>query len=92
MKKTYLACLLLLTLLSAVGCYDQIESDLNQLERRIEKLEQRCREMNTTLEGLRQIVEKLETYDFLKKVETLYDNGEVVGYTLYFTHSKPVPL
>ena len=92
MKKTYLACLLLLTLLSAVGCYDQIESDLNQLERRIEKLEQRCREMNTTLEGLRQIVEKLETYDFLKKVETLYDNGEVVGYTLYFTHSKPVTL
>ncbi|MBQ2194469.1 MAG: hypothetical protein II408_03750, partial [Bacteroidales bacterium] len=77
-------------LLSA--CYTQIENDLNILERRIEKLEQRCREMNTTLEGLHKIVQKLESYDFLTKVDPIFSGGAIVGYTLYFTHSDPVRL
>ena len=77
-------------LLSA--CYTQIENDLNILERRIEKLEQRCREMNTTLDGLHKIVQKLESYDFLTKVDPIFSGGTIVGYTLYFTHSDPVRL
>ena len=77
-------------LLSA--CYTQIENDLNILERRIEKLEQRCREMNTTLEGLHKIVQKLESYDFLTKVDPIFSGGGIVGYTLYFTHSDPIRL
>ncbi|MBR5101306.1 MAG: hypothetical protein IKX34_08435 [Bacteroidales bacterium] len=89
-KKCYL--ILLLTLLPLGGCFNEVENELSRLERRIEKLEQRCKEMNTTLEGLRTIVDKLDTYDFLKQVETLYQNGKVIGYTLYFTHSDPVTL
>ncbi len=77
-------------LLSA--CYTQIENDLNILERRIEKLEQRCREMNTTLDGLHKIVQKLESYDFLTKVDPIFSGGGIVGYTLYFTHSDPIRL
>lgn len=94
MKRRNILPLLLLSLVLFLpaGCYNQIENDLNLLERRIEKLEQRCKEMNTTLEGLRKIVDKLNEFDFLKKVETLYENGEIIGYTLYFTHSSPVTL
>ena len=91
MKKRCLL-ILLLSLLPLGGCFNEIENELNRLERRIEKLEQRCQEMNATLEGLRTIVDKLNTYDFLKKVETLYHNGKVIGYTLHFTHSDPVTL
>ena len=94
MKRRNILPLLLLSLVLFLpaGCYNQIENDLNLLERRIEKMEQRCKEMNTTLEGLRKIVDKLNEFDFLKKVETLYENGEIIGYTLYFTHSSPVTL
>lgn len=74
------------------GCHNQIDSDLELIERRIEKLEKRCQEMNTTLAGLRTVVSKLEQYDFLQKVETQYQDGVVIGYTLYFTHSSPVTL
>lgn len=92
MKRRTIFPILLLFLLLPAGCFNQIESELNLIERRIEKLEQRCKEMNATLEGLRSVVNKLDEYDFLKKVETLYDHGDVIGYTLYFTHSSPVTL
>ena len=84
--------ILLLSLLPLGGCFNEIENELSRLERRIEKLEQRCKEMNATLEGLSALVEKLNTYDFLKRVEPIYQNGKVIGYTLHFTHSDPVTL
>lgn len=90
--KNRLLLILFLSLLPLGGCYNEVASNLDLMERRIEKLEQRCREMNTTLEGLRKIIEKLDTYDFLTNVETLREGTKVVGYTLYFTHSDPVTL
>ena len=74
------------------GCTNSIENDLNVIERRIEKLEQRCKEMNTTLGGLRDIVEKLQDYDFITRVESILKGGRTIGYTLYFTNSDPVTL
>ena len=82
---------LLLLLLLPGGCHSGLDSELSVLERRIEKLEQRCKDMNTTLEGLRKIVATLESYDFLQKVESFSENGRS-GYILYFTHSAPVTL
>lgn len=92
MRKRHFLIPVLAGILLLGGCYNMIENDLSLLERRIEKLEQRCQEMNTTLEGLRAIVEKLNAYDFLTKVEPFYDGGKVAGYTLFFTHSDPVRL
>lgn len=83
--------LLLLSMLPLGGCHSGLDSELSVLERRIEKLEQRCKDMNATLEGLRAIVSTLESYDFLQKVESFSENGRS-GYILYFTHSSPVTL
>lgn len=84
---------MLLALLLPSACYKQVESDISVLERRIEKLEKRCQEMNTTLEGLRTVVANVQKYDFLTRIEPIVgDNGETRGYTLYFTHSNPVVL
>ena len=91
MKKRQLL-ILFLALLPLAGCYNELASNLDVLERRIEKLEQRCKEMNTTLGNLREVVEKLEGYDFLTSVETLREGGKTVGYKLSFTHSDPVIL
>ena len=92
MKKRHFLIPVLAGILLLGGCYNTIENDLSLLERRIEKLEQRCQEMNATIDGLRTIVEKLNSYDFLTKVEPIYDGGKVAGYTLFFTHSDPVRL
>ena len=92
MKTRTLLFLSLLALLTLGGCNNETVSDLNVLERRIEKLETRCQEINTTIEGLRAIMERLQEYDFLTSVEPVTEDGEVIGYTLRFTHSEPVTL
>ena len=84
---------MLSVLLLAPSCYKQAESDINVLERRIEKLEKRCEEMNATIEGLQILVANVQRFDFLTRIEPIVgDSGETLGYTLYFTHSKPVSL
>ena len=62
---------MLLALLLPSACYKQVESDISVLERRIEKLEKRCQEMNTTLEGLRTVVANVQKYDFLTRIEPI---------------------
>ena len=89
-KQLTLFFLSVLALLLPAGCTNEIESDLNVLERRIEKLETRCQEINTTLQGLRTIMENLQEYDFLTSVEPITENGEIIGYVLRFT-LEPLP-
>ena len=83
--------ILLLSLLTLPACDNGIDSEILVLERRLEKLEARCRDINTTLDGIRKIIENLESYDFLQKVESFSENGKS-GYVLYFTHSGPITL
>jgi len=84
--------MILLALLALGGCTNEIESNLNILERRIEKLEKRCDELNTTLAGLRTVMENMQEYDFLTNVSELEENGKIIGYVLEFTHSDPITL
>ena len=78
MKTRKLLFLFLLALLTMGGCNNEVVSDLNVLERRIEKLETRCQEINTTIEGLRTIMERLQEYDFLTSVEPVTEDGEII--------------
>lgn len=82
--------ILMLAAVLTAGCMDSIDSELNVLERRIEKLEQRCQEINTTLASLRTIVEKIDSYDFVSDVTPIYKGYATIGYTIHFTHSDPV--
>lgn len=91
MKHKSLFSLLLLAVLLC-GCHTQIDSDIRVLERRIEKLEQRCNEMSTTLSGIRTMLDNLNQYDFITDIKPFYTNGAVAGYTISFTHSDPIVL
>lgn len=82
--------ILMLAALLSAGCIDSLDSELTVLERRIEKLEQRCQEINTTLASLRTLVEKIESYDFVTDVTPIYEGYNTIGYTIKFTHSDPV--
>ena len=93
MKKHAFLSLLFLAVLLLGGCHTQIDSDLRVLERRIEKLEQRCEEMNTTLQGLKTLLDNLNQYDFITDIQPFQsENGRQTGYTIKFTHSDPIVL
>ena len=92
MKKQKILSLLFLAVLLFNGCTTQIDSDLNVLERRIAKLEQRCEDMNTTLQGLKTLIDNLNQYDFITDIKASYTDGVISGYTISFTHSDPIVL
>ena len=89
MKK--ISILLLMAVMLLGSCDTQIRSDLSVLERRITKLEQRCDEMNTTLQGLKTLLDNLTQYEFITDIQSFNRDGKS-GYTISFTHSDPIVL
>lgn len=92
MKKITLYLLLTLSLLLAGGCHTDLDNEIDALARRIEKLEKRCAEMNTTIQGLRTLANTLQENDYVTRVETIYDGNAIIGYSICFTHSDPITL
>lgn len=92
MKRTLSIVALALTALLSTGCLNEISIQFGLLERRIAALEERCKKINDNISSLQSILDKLNSYDFVEKVATIYDGGSVSGYTIYFTHSKPITI
>ena len=77
--------------LLAAGCSDsELIKRIDDLEQRVEKLEQLCNSMNTNLSSMQSIVEALENGDYITAVEPLVENGSVVGYTIKFAKGAPI--
>ena len=74
------------------SCHNEIEANLSALERRVERMEQRCEELNTTLKGIQTMLDNLTKYDFITSIEPFYNATGVAGYTIFFTHSDPITL
>ena len=67
------------------GCSDKyddsaLRNDLNDLENRIAKLEELCKQMNTNISSLQKIVEALQDNLSISKVEQISD-----GYIIHFS-------
>ena len=92
MKKHTFLSLLLVAVMLLGGCDNQLKSDLTVLERRIAKLEQRCEDLNTTLQGLATLLENLNKYEFITDIKPFYNGGTIAGYTISFTHADPIVL
>ena len=90
MRTKALSLLLLAALLC--GCHSEIESNLSALERRVERMEKRCEELNTTLKGIQTMLDNLTQYDFITSIEPFYNATGIAGYTIFFTHSDPITL
>jgi len=91
MKKSSILSLLLMAVMLLGSCDTQIKSDLTVLERRIAKLEDRCDEMNKTLQGLKILLDNLSQYEFISDVQAFNRDGKS-GYIISFTHSEPIVL
>ena len=55
-----------------------------------EALQRLCNETNTNLSALQTIVTALQNNDYITSVDSLTENGKVVGYTIKFAKSNPI--
>ena len=91
MKKLSLL-LLTLTVCFFTACHKDIWAELENLDQRVTKLEELCKEMNTNITSLQTIVSVLQSNDFITGVVEIKKNGEVIGYTITFGKHDPITI
>ncbi len=79
------------------GCSDKyddsaLRNDLSDLENRVSKLEELCKQMNTNISSLQTIVEALEENDYVTNVTPVMQDGKEIGYTIVFSKSNPITI
>ena len=57
-----------------------------------EELQAKTNQMNTNLAALQTILEALQEKDYVTEITTATENGIEVGYTIYFSKSKPITI
>ena len=91
MKKISLL-LLTLTLCFFTACHKDIWAELENLDHRVTKLEELCKEMNTNISSLQTIVSVLQSNDYITGIVEIKKNGEVIGYTITFGKHDPITI
>ena len=85
---------LLMCGLLLLGCSDKyddsaLRNDLNDLKNRVTKLEELCKQMNTNISSLQEIVKALKERESITNVSTLSDGS---GYSITFTSGKTITI
>ena len=91
MKKISLL-LLTLTICFFTACHDDIWNAIDDLDGRVTKLEELCKEMNTNITSLQTIVDVLQSNDFITGIVEITKGGKVVGYTITFGKHAPITI
>ncbi|WP_301901289.1 leucine-rich repeat protein [Alistipes ihumii] len=65
---------------------------VDDLENRVERLEELCRQMNTNISSLQTIVTALQNNDYVTRVIPVTQGGKEIGYTITFTKSDPITI
>lgn len=79
------------------GCGDKyddsaLRNDLNDLENRVTKLEELCKQMNTNISSLQTIITALQSNDYITSVTPITNDGEIIGYTITFAKSNSITI
>ena len=91
MKKLSLL-LLTLTVCFFTACHKDIWAELENLDQRVTKLEELCKEMNTNITSLQTIISVLQSNDYITGIVEIKKNGEVIGYTITFGKHDPITI
>ena len=91
MKKIHLL-LLGVTLCLFAACHNDIWDAIDELDGRVTKLEELCKEMNTNITSLQTIVDVLQANDYITGVVEIKQDGEVIGYTITFGKHDPITI
>ena len=79
------------------GCGDKyddsaLRNDLNDLENRVAKLEELCKQINTNISSLQTIITALQNNDYITSVTPITNDGEIIGYTITFAKSNSITI
>lgn len=88
-KNVFFAVILLLCLTS---CHKSIWETLNDLDIRVTKLEELCKEMNTNITAVQTIINVQQSGDYITNVTPIMKNGETIGYTITFANHEPITI
>ena len=91
MKKIHLL-LLGLTICLFSACHDKLWDAIDDLDVRVARLEELCKEMNTNITSLQTIVDVLQSNDFITSIVEIKKDGKVVGYTITFGKHDPITI
>ena len=91
MKKIKFFVLLAVVML-CTACHDKLWDSIEDLDSRVTKLEELCKEMNTNISALQTIVEVIQENDFITGIVPIEKGGEVIGYTIMFGKHEPITI
>lgn len=92
-----MAIIAILLSISFTACGDDYDDSIiidrvDNLENRVAQLEEICKQMNTNISSLQNIVAALENNDYVTSVTPITKDGKEVGYTITFTKSQPITI
>ena len=84
-------------LLLMVGCSKEYDDSVlvgrvDDLESRVQRLEQLCQQMNTNISSLQTIVTALQNNDYVTGVTPITENGKIIGYTITFAKAESITI
>ena len=91
MKKIHLL-LLGLTICLFTACHDKLWDAIDDLDVRVARLEELCKEMNTNIVSIQTIVNVVQNGDYITGVTEIKKDGEVIGYTITFANHDPITI
>ena len=74
------------------ACHDKLWDSIEDLDARVTKLEELCKEMNTNISALQTIVSVIQENDFITGIVPIEKGGEVIGYTIMFGKHEPITI
>ena len=91
MKKIHLL-LLCLTICLFSACHDKLWDAIDDLDVRVARLEELCKEMNTNITSIQTIVNVFQSNDVITSIVEIEKDGEVIGYTITFAGHDPITI
>lgn len=92
-----MAIIAILFSISFTSCGDDYDDSIiidrvDNLENRVTQLEEICKQINTNISSLQNIVAALENNDYVTSVTPITKDGKEVGYTITFSKSQPITI
>ena len=74
------------------ACHDKLWDAIDDLDARVARLEELCKEMNTNITSLQTIVSVIQQNDVITGITPIEKGGKVVGYTISFDKHEPITI
>jgi len=75
-----------------INCLEGHEQSINDLGRRVSKLEELCSQLNIEISSLKTIVNAVQARDYITGVTPLYEEGVQTGYSISFAKSASITI